>query len=293
MPSRRRAAERVVVRGGGGRDRGRARGRGAWSWPARPAPLAHAPAEDADADADDQQRRDEVQPRVELVGDDELREASVTRPSAKTPIVCVTVTISPRQHRVPRRAARADQVGGDDRLAVPGRERVRRAPEERDAAARASTKPALRCVADDQAREAASRRRRSRRAASAWPREQRRAARRVVRRDRGRAPSVTSSGLESRSFGYARSSSLRALERVAPPPTTISFQPIRSGVVRVAVVEPRSRRRAAGRARTTSSRVVCRPPAPGGMRERVRDGTSRAGRPSTRRGARSAASRRA
>ena len=57
--------------------------------------------------------------------------ASVTRPSANTPIVCVTVTISAEQRRVARRAALADQVGGHDRLAVPGRERVRRAPEER------------------------------------------------------------------------------------------------------------------------------------------------------------------
>ena len=36
-------------------------------------PLAHAPAQHADPDGDDQQRGDEVQPRVELVGDDERR----------------------------------------------------------------------------------------------------------------------------------------------------------------------------------------------------------------------------
>ena len=33
---------------------------------------------------------------------------------------------------MPRRAAATDEVGGDDRLAVPGRERVRGTPEERD-----------------------------------------------------------------------------------------------------------------------------------------------------------------
>ena len=36
-------------------------------------PLAHAPAEHADPDRDDQQRRDEVQPGIELIRDDELR----------------------------------------------------------------------------------------------------------------------------------------------------------------------------------------------------------------------------
>ena len=57
--------------------------------------------------------------------------ASVTSPSAKTPMVWVDGHDRAERDRVPRRAARADEVAGDHRLAVAGRERVERAPAER------------------------------------------------------------------------------------------------------------------------------------------------------------------
>ena len=69
------------------------------------------------------------------------RGASVTAPSANTPAVCVTVTIAPSATRVPRRPARADQVGGDHRLAVPGRERVHARPSRTRRAAAARARP--------------------------------------------------------------------------------------------------------------------------------------------------------
>ena len=58
--------------------------------------------------------------------------ASVMSPRAKTPIVCVTVVISPEKERMPRGAAGADQVRRDDRLAVAGAQGVNGSPEERD-----------------------------------------------------------------------------------------------------------------------------------------------------------------
>ena len=66
------------------------------------------------------------------LGQDVLRERERRRaPSANTPIVWVTVTVAPEHDGVARRAARADEVGGDHRLAVAGRQRVQRAPAER------------------------------------------------------------------------------------------------------------------------------------------------------------------
>ena len=81
--------------------------------------------------ADDEQPRDEVQPRVEPVGHDELRERERHEAEGEDADRVRHRHDQPEQRRVPRRAALADEVGGDDRLAVPGRERVRRAPEER------------------------------------------------------------------------------------------------------------------------------------------------------------------
>ena len=83
------------------------------------------------ADGHHQQPGDQRQPRVEVLGQHVLRQRSVTRPSANTPIVCVTVTVAPSATACRARAARADQVGGDHRLAVARRERVQRAPAER------------------------------------------------------------------------------------------------------------------------------------------------------------------
>ena len=155
----------VVGRGrargrGGGRGRDRARGRGGggrppWLAPARAAqPLP----EHRRADADDEQPRGERQPRVELSGTMNCESASVTSPRAKTPAVCVDRHGRAEQERVPRLALRADEVAGDERLAVPRREGVDGAPEggdqereqdhaEREVAAldRATRSPPLRC----------------------------------------------------------------------------------------------------------------------------------------------------
>ena len=56
----------------------------------------------------------------------------MTKPSANTPAVWATVTVAAEKKRVARRPLRPDEVRGDDRLAVAGRERVSRAPEGRD-----------------------------------------------------------------------------------------------------------------------------------------------------------------
>src|SRR6266540_7283643 len=58
--------------------------------------------------------------------------ASVTSPSANTPIVWVTVTVAPSRRACRGGSPRPDEIGGHDRLSVPGAERVDRAPEERE-----------------------------------------------------------------------------------------------------------------------------------------------------------------
>ena len=83
------------------------------------------------ADADHEQARDEVQPRVEPVGDDELRESERHQAEAEDADRVRDRHDQPEQRGVARGAALADEVGGDDRLAVAGRKRMRGAPEER------------------------------------------------------------------------------------------------------------------------------------------------------------------
>ena len=92
--------------------------------------------------------------------------ASVTRPSANTPIVCVTVTVAPSATAWRARAARADEVRRHHRLAVAGRERVQRAPAERAASRSRAARPRPTAASLEQTGEAvAARARRSRRAA--------------------------------------------------------------------------------------------------------------------------------
>jgi hypothetical protein len=62
---------------------------------ASPAPFPDAPAHHADAARDDQEGGDEVEPRVELVGQDKGGEAERDQTERGTPIVCVIVTVSP------------------------------------------------------------------------------------------------------------------------------------------------------------------------------------------------------
>ena len=62
----------------------------------RCAPRADALQQHGGTDGHDQQAGNERQPGVETLRDDELESMSVTRPRAKTPAVCVTVTVAPR-----------------------------------------------------------------------------------------------------------------------------------------------------------------------------------------------------
>src|SRR5436305_2316520 len=93
--------------------------------------VAPARAEDRDADRDDEQPRREVQPRVELIGHDELRQREGHEAERKDAGGVRRGDDQPEQRRMPRRATAADEVRGDDRLAVAGRERMRGSPEQR------------------------------------------------------------------------------------------------------------------------------------------------------------------
>ena len=87
--------------------------------------------QDRSADDDDEQARDERQPRVELLGDDEAREEERHEAQTEDAGRMRRGHRRAEEDRVPRTAAGADQVAGDERLAVPRRERMRRAPEGR------------------------------------------------------------------------------------------------------------------------------------------------------------------
>ncbi len=111
------------------------------------APDAHP--QDAQTDGDDEDAGGEVDPRVEGVGHDPLRERERHEPSANTPTVCVTVTIAPSaaaSRGVPRLPI---EIRGDDRLAVSGRQRVRCAPEERGRERREDHEPAQPSLRDE------------------------------------------------------------------------------------------------------------------------------------------------
>ena len=82
------------------------------------------------ADADHEQPGDEPDPRVELLGDDELGEGERDEPEREDADGVRRRHDQPERRGVPRRPALADEIGRDDRLAVAGRERVRGAPEE-------------------------------------------------------------------------------------------------------------------------------------------------------------------
>ena len=75
--------------------------------------------------------------------------ASVTKPEREDADGVRRRHDQPEQRGVPRRSALADEICGDDRLAVPGRERVRRAPEERRRE-RARARPEAEVVVADQ-----------------------------------------------------------------------------------------------------------------------------------------------
>ena len=147
-------------------------------------------------------RRDEVEPRVEILGDDELREPERDEPEREDADRVRDGDDPAEQQRVPRRAAGADEVRGDDRLAVARGERVRGAPEERDEERRARRRRRVRSLLLDEARRSRPRRRPCVRGASRAPVVERRRGPALVARLRTRASAArTSSGLESRSCG--------------------------------------------------------------------------------------------
>ena len=96
------------------------------------APVPHAGKQNRGADADHEQAGGEADPGIELLRHDELGEGE--RHEAE----CEDAHRVGRRHdqaerrRMPGRSALADEIGGDDRLSVAGRERVRCAPEEGD-----------------------------------------------------------------------------------------------------------------------------------------------------------------
>ena len=105
------------------------------------------------ADADDEQARREVDPRVEPVGDDPLRERERHAAECEHPEGVRRGGDQPQKCRVRGRPARADEVRRDDRLPVAGGERVRRAPEDGERKRREHDERAQ-VTAADQRREA-------------------------------------------------------------------------------------------------------------------------------------------
>ena len=94
------------------------------------APVQPACPQNRGADRDDEQPGDEVQPRVELVGDDEAREQQRDQAEREDADRVRHGHDQAEQGGVTRGTALAYEVGRDDRLAVPRRERVRHAPEQ-------------------------------------------------------------------------------------------------------------------------------------------------------------------
>ena len=85
-----------------------------------------------DADADHEQRGDEVHPRIQVLGDDELGEGERHETEREDADRVGDGHNAAERERIARTSSRADEVGRDDRLAVSRRQRVRRSPEERE-----------------------------------------------------------------------------------------------------------------------------------------------------------------
>ena len=188
---------------------------------ARVTPVPQAPAENPEAHRDHEQGRGEVEPRVELLRDDELRERERDEPEREDADRVRHGHDQPEQSRVTGGPARADEVRRDDRLPVPRAEGVRSAPEHRQQE-REHDDPGAQVVADDQAREAAVRRRDGHAGAQVGRGEK-----------RGRGPGTTAR--------YERGASLRHVERTLE-------QVLRVGTQLVAPADRRRRRRDDARA---------------------------------------------
>ena len=93
---------------------------------------AGAAQEDAGPDGDDEDARDEGQPRIQLLGDDDRRERERHETQAEDAGRVRRGDRRPERERVSRPAAGADEVAGDERLPVTRGQGVRGTPERRD-----------------------------------------------------------------------------------------------------------------------------------------------------------------
>src|SRR5262249_55157577 len=82
--------------------------------------MQEAAAQHGDADRDDHHAGDEVDPRIEPVGDDPLREAERHEPEREDADRMCDGDDRAEQRGILRRTALPDQVRSDDRLTVPG-----------------------------------------------------------------------------------------------------------------------------------------------------------------------------
>ena len=118
--------------------------------------VARAPEEDTGPDADDEHPRDERQPGIELLRDDDGREPERHETQREHARRVGDRDRGPEREGVPRPAAGADEVAGDERLPVPGREGVRGTPERRHEQGEQDD-PERRVVAPDEPREPVAR----------------------------------------------------------------------------------------------------------------------------------------
>ena len=243
------------------------------------APMGEPGPEHADPDRDHHQPGDEVEPGIEILGDDELRERERDHAEREHARRVRDRDDAAEPDRVPNAAALADEVGGDDRLPVARAERVRGAPEEGDRergedAGRAEVAPL------DERGEARSDVRLSTRL-----RGERGGAPGVRRpaATRGRARASRRAGSRAGPSGYARSWSRRAHRRARSsrrcarrrlprrrPPSSRACP----GTSRLRT-RPSPGRERRGPASTTSSRVVRSPAAPGRNCSRCLTGAQR------------------
>ena len=84
------------------------------------------------SDDDDEQAGGEREPGIELVGDDELRQQQRHEPEGEHPCRVRDGHGCTEEEGMPRLPLRADEVAGDECLAVAGSQSVHRSPERRD-----------------------------------------------------------------------------------------------------------------------------------------------------------------
>ena len=121
-----------------------------------PAAAAQALDEDGETDTDDEQTRDERQPRIEGVGNDELGQHERDETEREHAGGMRDCDGGAEQHGVARTALRADEVAGDERLAVTRRQCVHGAPERRDQQRDTRIDSERQVASGDQRREAVS-----------------------------------------------------------------------------------------------------------------------------------------